>query len=237
MIAQHGPASRADQARKIHSILHDFIGEGLAQADCLDLGCADGAISARLAKHFRTLVGVDVDQPALRAGAESQGKNRAFAAASGYQLPFESGAFDVVICAQVYEHVSDQPALADEVWRVLRPGGVCFFSGPNRLALMEEHYWLPLLSWLPRPAAHLYMRAFKRGRWYDAYPRFYWQIRSLWRAFTIHDYTLPMLREPERFAVDRRFGKIAWIGRLPARLLGSLAFLVPNFNWVLVKPA
>ena len=127
--------------------------------------------------------------------------------------------------------------LADEVWRVLRPGGVCFFSGPNRLALMEEHYWLPLLSWLPRPAAHLYMRAFKRGRWYDAYPRFYWQIRSLWRAFTIHDYTLPMLREPERFAVDRRFGKIAWIGRLPARLLGSLAFLVPNFNWVLVKPA
>jgi 2-polyprenyl-3-methyl-5-hydroxy-6-metoxy-1,4-benzoquinol methylase len=237
LTARHHPADRADQARKIHAILRDFLGDRLAQADGLDLGCADGSISARLATHFRSLVGVDVDQSAMRAGISGRGATGAFAAASGYRLPFESGAFDVVICAQVYEHVDDQPALAKEVWRVLKPGGVCFFSGPNRLAFMEEHYWLPLLSWLPRPAAHLYMRAFNRGRWYDAYPRFYWQIRGLWRPFTIHDYTFALLREPERFAVDRRFGKITWIGRLPAPLLGALSFLVPNYNWILVKPA
>lgn len=237
MTPSQGPASRADQARKIHAILRDFLGERLAQADGLDLGCGDGAISAQLAGRFHSLVGVDVDQAALQAGSAGRSASGGFAAASGYHLPFENGAFDVVICAQVYEHVGDQPALASEVWRVLKPGGVCFFSGPNRLAFMEEHYWLPLLSWLPRPAAHLYMRAFKRGRWYDAYPRFYWQIRGLWRSFTIHDYTLDLLREPERFAVDRRFGKIAWIGRLPRPLLDGLAFLVPNYNWILVKPA
>lgn len=237
MTARHLPADRAEQARKIHAILRDFLGEQLAQADGLDLGCADGSISTRLSGYFRSLVGIDVDQSALRAGFSGRGGKEAFAAASGYFLPFEDGAFDVVICAQVYEHVEDQPALAREVWRVLKPGGICFFSGPNRLALMEEHYWLPLLSWLPRPAAHLYMRAFNRGRWYDAYPRFYWQIRSLWRSFTIHDYTLALLREPERFAVERRFAKIAWLGRLPAPLLSAFSFLVPNYNWILVKPA
>jgi SAM-dependent methyltransferase len=213
------------------------LGERLAQADGLDLGCGDGSITARLAGRFRSLVGVDVDQAALQAGSINQDGSGSFAAASGYRLPFESGAFDVVICAQVYEHVSDQAALAGEVWRVLKHGGVCFFSGPNRLAFMEEHYWLPLLSWLPRPAAHLYMRAFNRGQWYDANPRFYWQIRWLWRSFTIHDYTLPLLREPERFEVEVRFRKIAWIGRLPRPLVDRLLFLVPNYNWILVKPA
>jgi SAM-dependent methyltransferase len=237
MIAHQSPASRADQARKIHAILGDFLGDRLAQADALDLGCGDGSISAQLARHFRSLVGVDVDQTALRSGTASRNGSGSLAAASGYCLPFDVGVFDVVICAQVYEHVLDQPALAGEVWRVLKPGGVCFFSGPNRLAFMEEHYWLPLLSWIPRPAAHLYMRAFKRGFRYDAYPRFYWQIRRLWRSFIIHDYTMLLLREPARFGVDRRFGRIAWIGRLPKPLLEGLAFLVPNYNWILVKPA
>ena len=141
------------------------------------------------------------------------------------------------ICAQVYEHVSDQTALAKEVWRVLRPGGICFFSGPNRLALMEEHYWLPLLSWLPRPIAHLYLRAFRRERFYDAYPLSQWGIRKLWKAFIIHDYTARLLREPKRFNMVGRIGKLGWIGRLPTPFLRALLLFAPNYNWVLEKPA
>jgi SAM-dependent methyltransferase len=164
-----GSDHRERKADKILAILQDFLGANLERYTCLDVGCSRGIISATLAPHFKLMVGVDVDRPAVRlaAAAKSTARNAAagpfFAIGSGHSLPFDGGSFDVVVCAQVYEHVTDQPALAREVERVLRPGGICFFSGPNRLAVVEEHYWLPFLSWLPRPLASAYMRLFKRG--------------------------------------------------------------------------
>jgi SAM-dependent methyltransferase len=142
---------------------------------------------------------------------------------------------DIVVCAQVYEHTADAPALVREVWRVLRTGGVCFFSGPNRLAIVEEHYWLPFLSWLPQRLADRYMRLFKRGERYDIDPLFYWQIRHLWGGFVIFDYTVPMLRHPDRFGLSERLGRLRWLSRLPAWLFRLLMPLLPNYNWILVK--
>ena len=237
----HARDDRARKAGKILSILQDFMGADLGNYACLDLGCGRGIISAALAPHFKRLVGVDVDRPAVRLAAENSAASPAdekrprFAFGSGHGLPFADGSFDVIVCAQVYEHVGDQPALAREVERVLRPGGVCFFSGPNRLAVVEEHYWLPFLSWLPRPLASAYMRLFKRGDLYDAYPLFYWQIRRLWRNFEIHDYTLRMLRQPRRFSVGERVEKYPWLKMVPDGLLQGLQPFYPNYNWILVK--
>lgn len=230
-------ATRERKAEKVLAILRDYAGGSLEGCVCLDVGCAGGGITRRLAGEFRRTIGVDLDWATLRAARrEGRSPNLEYAVASGQQLPFADGAVEVVVCAQVYEHVSNPRALAGEIWRVLRPGGICFFSGPNRLALMEEHYWLPLLSWLPRPLAHLYMRAFRRGRRYDAWPLFYWQVRALWRRFTIHDYTLRLIREPGRFALEEKVGRLAWIGRAPVWLLRLLTPLLPNYNWILVKP-
>ncbi|OGO64260.1 MAG: hypothetical protein A2Z45_07030 [Chloroflexi bacterium RBG_19FT_COMBO_55_16] len=102
---------------------------------------------------------------------------------------------------------------------------------------MEEHYWLPLLSWPPRPLSNLYMRLFQRGNVYDVYPLFYWQIRDLWRSFIINDYTLTLIHEPHRFATGSRLGKFAWVSRLPTWLLRMFTPLYPNYNWILVKPS
>jgi SAM-dependent methyltransferase len=234
MIMPH-TAPRAQKSEKILAVLHDFLGKDLSGCTCIDVGCSDGSISRRLAPHFKTLIGMDVDQPAVRSAAQEPASGR-YAIASGHNIPFPDGCFDVAICAQVYEHVGDQPALAREVWRVLRPGGVCFFSGPNRLAFMEEHYWLPFLSWPPRPVSNFYMRLFRRGSYYDPTPLFYWQIRSLWSAFTIHDYNPLLIRQPQRFALQDRVGKYPWASRLPGWLMQALSPVYPNYNWILVKP-
>ncbi len=66
-----------------------------------------------------------------------------------WPFPLEDESCDLVICAQVYEHVPDDRRLAEEVYRVLKPGGVVFFSGPNWLFPIEGHYHLPFLHWLP----------------------------------------------------------------------------------------
>jgi ubiquinone/menaquinone biosynthesis C-methylase UbiE len=207
--------------------------------NCLDVGCSTGIISNHLAEYFRSVVAVDIEIKAQPDHSNHGSlKNQAiFAMASGEELPFLDNTFDVVVCAQVYEHVDDQKALATEIYRVVRPGGICFFSGPNRLAIIEEHYWLPFLSWLPHRLASLYMRVFKKGKEYDAYPLFYWQLLRLWNKFIIIDFTVRLLKNPEKFSVIDRVSRYSWIKFIPDRIIKFLKPLYPNYNWILKKNA
>lgn len=47
---------------------------------------------------------------------------------SGMELPFRDGAFDIAYSSNVLEHVPDPWRMAEEMLRVVRPGGVVFIS-------------------------------------------------------------------------------------------------------------
>ena len=55
----------------------------------------------------------------------------------GKKMPFEDASFDVVISTEVLEHVSDPDAYLMEVKRVLKPGGMFFFTVPFLMSLHE----------------------------------------------------------------------------------------------------
>lgn len=46
------------------------------------------------------------------------------------RLPFDSGTFDLVYCSHVLEHIPDDRAAMQELWRVLRPGGIAIILTP-----------------------------------------------------------------------------------------------------------
>jgi hypothetical protein len=100
---------------------------------------------------------------------------------------------------------------------------------------MEEHYWLPFLSWLPHSWASIYMKLMKRGKLYDIHPLTYWQLIKLWDGFTVYDYTTKIIREPHRFSVDDRVEKYGFISILPDWIINFLRPLYPNYNWIVVK--
>jgi ubiquinone/menaquinone biosynthesis C-methylase UbiE len=237
MIHDSRYAPREEKAAKILALLKKHCSGDLSKLDCLDVGCGDGGITARLAPYFHHVIGIDVEPNRVRSAEScSHQKNLAFSVASAHHIPFNDSSFDIVVCAQVYEHVQDQQALASEIWRVIRPGGICFFSGPNRLKLMEEHYWLPFLSWLPRPLANRYLWVFRQVREYDAFPRFYWELRKLWSNFEIKNAMLDLLRNPDRYAVHLSSRYRMVIRILPDWLLNLLTPFYPNYNWILTKP-
>ena len=228
--------SRARKANKILSILRDHLGDDLSSLTCLDLGCYAGLISKGLAQEMAQVIGLDIDLGALSNGQrQAESDNLEFVQATAERLPFEDACFDVVICAQVYEHAPDPEGMMVEVWRVLRDGGVCFFSGPNKLEFTEKHYHLPMLHWLPSPLADAFLRLTGKGTHYDVSPRTYWQLRSMLRRFEIIEYTTAILQEPERYSCADEIPVGSWIRRIPGWVWERLIWILPNYNWVLVK--
>jgi SAM-dependent methyltransferase len=69
-------------------------------------------------------------------------------------LPFPAGAFDVVFSNAVIEHVGGAERQRAFVTEALRVGSRVFLTTPNRWFPVELHTRLPLVHWLPEPAAH-----------------------------------------------------------------------------------
>jgi SAM-dependent methyltransferase len=101
----------------------------LGHADrVLDLGCGDGRLSAEL--DAAELTAADVSLTALERARRQLPGARIVELEPDAPLPFDDGAFDLVLCAETIEHVRDVQLLLSEVRRVLRPGGVLALTTP-----------------------------------------------------------------------------------------------------------
>lgn len=139
----------------------------LAGAQVLDIGAGSGVIAASLAERVGPqgrVVGVDlVDQRVVSEGYE-------FVQVMDAKLPFEAESFDLVISNHVLDHVGGQREKRlhlEEIHRVLRPGGACYLAVANRWVVVEPHFRLPFLSWLPARLRTPYVRLMHRGEVYD----------------------------------------------------------------------
>jgi len=231
----HHIASREKQAQKIHAILKDYLNtDDFKSLHCLEVGCGTGEISAYFANKVKTIWGIEIDRSIILKHQTSLSANLAYSEADGANLPFGDSSFDLILFPQVYEHTLKQQDLFDEIHRVLKPNGVCFFSGPNRLQIIEPHYFLPFLSWLPHFLSSLYLKITKKGEIFDIYPRNYWHLKKLTKSFSRYDYTQEMIRNPDKFKLNHRMNKFHFC-KLPDWLLNLLTPFYPNYNWILIK--
>ncbi|MBW8312521.1 MAG: class I SAM-dependent methyltransferase [Rhizobium sp.] len=232
----HSELSRRRKAATMLAVLGESMGSRLGGCDVLNLGCSTGLIDEQLAPFVRSVMGVDIDEPGiLAARRRTTGRaNIEFMIADAMDLPFPENSFDVVICSQVYEHVPNAARMMAEVHRVLRTGGACYFAATNRWSLIEQHYHLPFLSWLPIPLASAYLRALGRS---DAYYERHLGVpglRKLTQPMRIEDWTGRILAHPERYGAEYMFPTRA--KRLVSKLVYDWAYyLFPGFIWLLWK--
>lgn len=101
----------------------------------LDLGCGDGQTLATLVPPGGLVVGCDHRPGALRAASRSV--RVALVAGDAGALPFVDGAFEVVLCGDLFHHLDDGSLMEAlrGIRRVLRPGGrlvAWWFGAPGR---------------------------------------------------------------------------------------------------------
>ncbi len=231
--AMHSVTGRQRKAATMLAVLTAALGECLAAARVLNVGCSTGIIDTFLAPHVAHVTGIDIDAPAVEAArASCSAANAEFRVGDAMRLDFPDATFDIVVCSQVYEHVPDPVRMMDEIHRVLRPGGVCYFAATNRFCVMEQHYHLPFLSVIPVPLAHRYLRVLRRGHFYHERHMSLGGLRRLVRGFDVDDYTRRMLADPDTYAARYMLGHGPRLR--VARTLAYLAYaLFPGYVWLL----
>ena len=105
----------------------------------LDVGCGGGLLAEAMAKREGRVTGIDLSRPALttaQAHALHSGVTIDYTFISAETLvESAAGAFDIVTCMELLEHVPYPQSLIQACSRLARPGGDLFFATINRTPL------------------------------------------------------------------------------------------------------
>lgn len=218
------PQVRRRKARKISSILQRLSAVAPGRS-ALDVGCGAGFVADHLRRLGWSVVALDIVDNRAKSGVD-------FVLGRAESLPFPSETFSVVVSNHVIEHVVDVGAHLREVRRVLVPGGFAYVATPNRFTVVEPHYRLPFLSWVPRGLADAYVRFLRRTENYDVFPLTRGRLlREAARAGLRCDDITPWM-VAETAAVER--SPLARLGSaLPDGVLRCLSYVSPTFVFIM----
>jgi len=150
-------------------------------------------------------------------------------------LKFQDNSFDVVICVQIYEHMPNANQLMLEIYRVLKPGGICYFAAGNRLNIKEPHYNLPFLSVIPRPLGHIYLRLVGKGKFYYEKHFSYWGLKKLVHRFEVYDYTKKIIENADFFQASYMLPAGSIKAKIAKFIVNHIYWLCPGYIWLLKK--
>jgi ubiquinone/menaquinone biosynthesis C-methylase UbiE len=112
----------------VHRTVLELVHENARlRARLLDVGCGTGRLLGAVQDGFATTIGVDPSTAMLASATQSRNGLRFVCAAAEY-LPFETGAFDVVIAILSLGHWQNPALGIRELARVLSPAGVCLVA-------------------------------------------------------------------------------------------------------------
>lgn len=101
----------------------------------LDIGCGGGLLSEEFAKNGAIVTGVDLSPVAIEAAkkhAEENGLEIDYRNCSVADI--EDGEFDIVVCAEMLEHVDDLPKMIADSASKVKKGGYYIFETINKTA-------------------------------------------------------------------------------------------------------
>lgn len=123
-----------------------------------DVGCGTGSYFNGLEQMGFEIIGCDYSWNLLR-HAKTQKKN-GLLQAEAENLPYRSNTFDVVISIGVLQTVVDYKKGMDEVYRILKPGGILILSTLRSPVIWE-------LPFFPAAELMVFDHSILSGQWYS----------------------------------------------------------------------
>jgi ubiquinone/menaquinone biosynthesis C-methylase UbiE len=142
---QHGFKHTSDRLDPWYRTVLKLLPEDF-RGKILEIGCGNGDFSILLAKKYPAaiIVGSDFSHAAIQAAdgkIPTQLANVTFKVENAEHLSFGDSEFDLVISCETIEHVFDPQKMANEMYRIIKPG--------SRFILTTENYFNGLIiSWL-----------------------------------------------------------------------------------------
>lgn len=212
-------------------------GKNLNDLNVLDMGCTSGIISAMIARKFKSVDAIDVDKKAIfEARKRYKLSNLNFNVKNASKTGYVPNSIDVVIANQLYYCFKNPEDLFSEIYRVLKPGGICFLGARNKYTFWDAQYHLPFLSLLPKNIANFIVRSSKRGDGFDVSYRSYRELIGLTKKFEVIRYTSTILNNPKKFGYKGLAKYQNVLSIFPVSFWIIVEPLLPNFIWILKKP-
>ncbi len=152
------PNSEFKPLHDINPLRVDYIDRhcgGLAGKKVIDVGCGGGILAEAMAAKGAEVTGIDMGEAPLsvaRLHLLESGLDVHYRHATAEAMAEEAaGAFDVVTCLEMLEHVPDPASVIRACAMLAKPGGKVFFSTINRnpksylFAIIGAEYLLRLL--------------------------------------------------------------------------------------------
>lgn len=114
---------------KMLNVLKERAG-GAESLKLLDAGCGEGFISNMIYSNIENveITGLEYTSEALQIARQAN-ENITYVQGDIYKMPFEAGAFDIVLCMEVLEHLKEPEKAVNELLRV--SNGLLIITVPN----------------------------------------------------------------------------------------------------------
>lgn len=130
--------------RKLKTALELIDNSGTKPKNILDVGCASGWMLSKISEKYpkAQCTGVDVYKKAIEHGQKLY-KNLRLISVDAHKLPFKDKFFDLVICAELLEHVENPQKVLSEIKRILVPNGIAIveMDSGSFLFRMVWYWW------------------------------------------------------------------------------------------------
>jgi SAM-dependent methyltransferase len=111
------------------------------KGDVLELGCGEGRGIEQILGRVSTYLGLDKNDAVIKK-LKIRYPDTAFMQTFFPPVPIsENEQFDCIISFQVIEHIKDDRMFLEEIYRLLRPGGMAIITTPNREMSLSRNPW------------------------------------------------------------------------------------------------
>lgn len=129
---------------------------GVKRKEILDVGCGVGTVDFYMAKNGANVLGLDISHRGVqiaRRNAKSLGvSGRVKFKVMNFPYKVPVGAYDMVVCTEVLEHLPEDSLAVRKMQKLLKPKGLIIASSPSTNSLL---YRLGMLKGFDSEVGHL----------------------------------------------------------------------------------